>query len=284
MGKRLWAMLSIALLSVAVAQDDWANALKRAKAERKYVLAYFADPECFTCQRYTVQTVDNPTLQSLLRRFVVVKLDATKEQKRLKGLVPNFKEILPVTVIADSKGKVADFIVGHLNTDAFAAFLKAFLKGKRTDTVERQLKAKPNDLPTLYEAAVWFLERGDGQRGLPLAQKVLQMDPENRKGYYAPMRLHLGLYYVTHHTRLAHRALDEFRFLIEKFPNTREAEEARFYLAVTHLALGQDSEARRWLNEVLRISHSATLKAQARKLLRFLDTEPPADLRRGDGE
>jgi len=96
--------------------------------------------------------------------------------------------------------------------------------------------------------------------------------------------LHLGLYYVTHHTRLAHRALDEFRFLIEKFPNTREAEEARFYLAVTHLALGQDSEARRWLNEVLRISHSATLKAQARKLLRFLDTEPPADLRRGDGE
>jgi len=88
------AILCAILLSVAVveiaAQNDWANALKRAKSERKYVLAYFADPECFTCQRYMAQTVDNPQLSPLLRRFVVVKVDAAKEQKRLKEFLPQW--------------------------------------------------------------------------------------------------------------------------------------------------------------------------------------------------
>ncbi len=274
------------MVALVIAQGTWENALKRAKSEGKYVLAYFADPECFTCQRYMVQTIDNPQLASLLHRFITVKMDATKEIKKLREFLPKWEEPfpLPVIVITDSRGKVVDLIVGHLSADAFAAFLKAFLKGKRTDTIEKQLKAKPNDLPTLYEAAVWFLERGDGQRALPLAQKVLQLDPNNRKGYYAPMRLHLGLYYSTHQTRLAHKAIDEFREVIKRFPNTREAEEARFYLAVTHLALGQDAEAKRMLNEFLRTSKSAALKEQARKLLRFLETEPPADLRRGEGD
>ncbi len=272
----------VAVLSAAVAQGSWERALKQAKTERKFVLAYFADPNCFTCQRYMAQTVDNPSLRPLLQRFVVIKLDAAKEQKRLLTYMPQWRGTLPVLVILDSNGKLVDLVLGHLNADAFEAFLKAFLQGKRTDTVEQRLKAKPNDLPTLYEAAVWFLERGDGQRGLPLAQKVLQMDADNRKGYYAPMRLHLGLYYTMHQTRLAHRAIDEFRTVFQRFPNTREAEEARFYLAVTHLALGQDAEARKWLNEVVKRSKSPLLREKAQKLLRFLDTEPPADLRRGE--
>lgn len=280
------ATLIGAIAAFVVAQSEWDKALKRAKSERKYVLAYFADPECFTCQRYMAQTVDNPQLAPLLRRFVVVKMDAVKEVQRLRKFLPGWSEPfpLPVTVIVDGNGKLVDLIVGHLNSDAFSAFLRAFLRGKRTDTVEKQLKAKPNDLPTLYEAAVWFLERGDGRRGLPLAQKVLSLDPDNRKGYYAPMRLHLGLYYSTHHTRLAHKAIDEFREVIKRFPNTREAEEARFYLAVTHLALGQDADAERMLQEVLRTSKSKLLREHAQKLLRFLETEPPADLWRGEGD
>ncbi|MGQ9727078.1 MAG: thioredoxin family protein [Candidatus Fervidibacter sp.] len=283
-------ILSLVLAGMTVAacnaEDVWTSALKKAKSERKHVLAYFADFECFTCQRYMAQTIDNPQLKPLLRSFVVVKLDAMKERERLRKFVPKWQEPipLPVVVITDSEGKIADLIVGHLNSDAFAAFLKAFLNGKRTDTVEKRLKEKPNDLVTLYEAAVWFLERGDGTRGLPLAEKVLWLDPDNRKGYYAPMKLHLGLYYSTHHTRLAHKAIDEFRDVIERFPNTREAEEARFYLSVTYLALGQDKEARRMLNEFLKTSKSPLLREQAKRLLRFLETEPPADLRRGESD
>jgi TolA-binding protein len=86
-----------------------------------------------------------------------------------------------------------------------------------------------------------------------------------------------------HRARIAHRALDDFRAVVTRFPQAPVADEARFYLAVTHLALGQDAEARRWLVTVLRVSKSPTLRAQAQKLLHFLDTEPPADLRRGDG-
>lgn len=281
-------ILSLVLAGMTVAacnaEDVWTSALKKAKSERKHVLAYFADAECFTCQRYMAQTIDNPQLKPLLRSFVVVKLNAAKEQERLRKFFPKLQEPipLPVVVITDSGGKVADLIVGHLNSDAFAAFLKAFLSGKRTDTVEKRLKEKPNDLTALYEAAVWFLERGDGTRGLPLAEKVLRLDPDNRKGYYAPMKLHLGLYYSTHHTRLAHKAIDEFRDVIRRFPNTREAEEARFYLSATYLALGQDKEAKRMLNEFLKTSKSPLLREQAKKLLRFLETEPPADLRRGE--
>lgn len=279
--------LLVAITAAAIcAQSVWENALKRAKSERKYVLAYFTDPDCFTCQRYSAQTVDNPQLSNLLRRFVVVKLHPEKDKEKLREFLPQQEEPfpLPVTIIADSNGKVADLVVGHLNSDAFAAFLRAFLSGKRTDTVERKLKANPNDPATVYEAAVWFLERGDGRRGLPLAQKLFRLDPENRKGYHAPMRLHLGLYFATHQTRLAHRAIDEFREVIRRFPKTREAEEARFYLSVTHLALGQDDEARKALNEVIKTSKSAKLRQQAQKLLRFLETQPPADLRRGEGD
>jgi hypothetical protein len=38
------------------------------------------------------------------------------------------------------------------------------------------------------------------------------------------------------------------------------------------------------LNEVVRTSKSALLREHARKLIRFLETEPPADLRRGEGD
>lgn len=283
-------ILSLVLAGMTItacnAEDVWTSALKKAKSERKNVLAYFADSECLTCQRYMAQTIDNPQLKPLLRSFVVVKLDAMKERERLRKFLPKWQEPipLPVIVITDSEGKVADLIVGHLNPDAFAAFLKAFLSGKRTDTIEKRLKEKPSDLATLYEAAVWFLERGDGTRGLPLAEKVLRLDPDNRKGYYAPMKLHLGLYYSTHRTRLAHKAIDEFQDVIRRFPNTREAEEARFYLSVTYLALGQDKEAKRMLNEFLKTSKSPLLREQAKKLLHFLETEPPADLRRGESD
>ncbi len=280
------AVLAGAMVASIAAQNEWTSALRRAKSERKYVLAYFADPECFTCQRYASQTVDNPQLSNLLRRFVVVKLNPEKEKQRLLNFLPQHDELppLPVIVITDSHGKLSDLIVGHLNTDAFAAFLRAFLSGKRTDTVERKLKANPNDPATVYEGAVWFLERGDGRRGLPLAEKLFRLDPDNRKGFHAPMRLHLGLYFATHRARLAHRAIDEFREVINRFPNTREAEEARFYLAVTHLALGQDNDAKKVLKEVLRLSKSAKLRQKAQKLLTFLETQPPADLRKGEGE
>lgn len=283
------ALLCAILLSLTitgtVAQDIWTSALKRAKKEGKYVLAYFSDPQCFTCQRYASQTVDNPKLAPFLKRFVVVKMDAVKEWEKLREFLPKWNEIpLPVTAIIDANGKLVDLIVGHLNADTFAAFLKAFLMGRRTNTVEKRLKANPNDLGVLYEAAVWFLERGDGSRGLPLAEKVLRLDPDNSKGFYAPMKLHLGVFYATHRTRLAHKAVEEFREVIGRFPNTREAEEARFYLAVTHLALGQDREAEKLLKEFLRTSRSALLRRQAQKLLHFLETEPPADLRRGEGE
>lgn len=284
--RAICGIIFISLFAVELfAQRDWENAIKRAKAERKYVLAYFYDPECFVCQRYASQTVDNPQLASLLRKFVVVKFNSEKERQKLRELLPRQNEpfLLPVTVIADSKGKVADLIVGHLNADAFAAFLKAFLSGKRTDAVEHKLKANPNDPATVYEAAVWFLERGDGQQGLPLAEKLFHIDPENRKGFHAPMRLHLGLYFATHRTKQAHRAIEEFRKVISQFPNTREAEESRFYLAVTHLALGQDEEAKKLLSEFLKRSRSKNLREQAQKLLHFLETQPPADLRKGEG-
>ncbi|MCS7265514.1 MAG: thioredoxin family protein [Armatimonadetes bacterium] len=284
--RAFFVAVSVGLIATSVAtQGLWQNALKRAKAEGKYVLAYFFDPECFNCQRYAAQTVDNPQLSRLLSQFVVVKLNSEKERQKLREFLPNQEESipLPVIVVTDSKGKVADLIVGHLNSDTFAAFLRAFLKGKRTDTIERKLKANPDDLNTIYEAAIWFLERGDGKRGVPLAEKIFRLDPNNRKGFHAPVRLHLGLYFATHRARLAHRAIEEFQQVINLFPNTREAEEAMFYLAVTHLALGQDGEAKKRLNDFLKMSKSANLRQQAQKLLRFLETQPPADLRRGEG-
>lgn len=281
---RVAILLAFFVVSVC-AQSEWENAIKKAKSERKYVLAYFSDPNCFTCQRYSAQTIDNPQLSSLLKRFVVVKLNPEKEKQKLKEFLPKRGELspLPIIVITDSEGKLADLIVGHLNADAFAAFLRAFLAGKRTDTVERRLKANPNDPETVYEAAVWFLERGDGRRGLPLAERLFKVDPKNQKGFHASMRLHLGLYFATHKAKLAHRAIEEFREVINRFPNTKEAEEARFYLAVTHLALGQDKESKEALKDFLRTSKSEKLRQQAQKLLRFLETHPPADLRKGEG-
>jgi tetratricopeptide (TPR) repeat protein len=261
---------------------EWSAALKRAKAEGKFVLAYFSDPECLTCQRYSAETLDNPKWASLLKRFVVVRLAMPQSTPLLRRFIPKWRDVLPVLVITDAQGKVQEFAIGHLPAETFAAYLQAFLRGERTDTIERQLRQRPNDLATLYRAAVWFLERGDGERGLPLAQKVLERDPENRKGYRAAILLHRGLFYATHRVRQAHLALDDFRTIVTQFPNSPVAEEARFYLAVTHLALGQDNEARRWLTEVAKVSKSAALKTNAEKLLRFLDREPPANLRRGD--
>ncbi|GBC99416.1 Thiol:disulfide interchange protein DsbD [bacterium HR17] len=282
-GGVLGCIVGVFVASVAAAPHNWAAALQRAKTERKFVLAYFADPDCFTCQRYRAETLDNPQLAALLRRFVVVSLPMPQSAGQLRKLVPGWQEVLPVVVFTDAKGTPQDYIVGHLNATTFAAALRAFLRGQRSDAVERRLQRRPHDLATLYEAAVWFLERGDGARGLPLAEKVLAKDPDNRKGYHAPMLVHRGLFYTMHRARIAHRALDDFRAVVTRFPQAPVADEARFYLAVTHLALGQDAEARRWLVAVLRVSKSPTLRAQAQKLLRFLDAEPPADLRRGDG-
>lgn len=262
--------------------DAWEKALERARAEGKTVLAYFYDLTCLQCRRYARQTVDNPFLAPVLRHFVVVKLDIRERKALLKELLPHWVNIRPILVLVSPDGKVNDSVIGHLNARAFATYLKGFLQGRTTEAVERKLKEKPNDLLTLYKAAVWFLELGDGERGLPIAERVLKLDPEGKKGFHAPMRVHLGLFYVIHRVREAPRALKEFHEVIRRFPETKAAEEARFYLAATYLALGNDKEAREWLKAVLRESRSKTLRKYAKRLLKFLDTEPPADMRRGE--
>ncbi|MCS7223058.1 MAG: thioredoxin family protein [Armatimonadetes bacterium] len=283
----LVTIIALFIATFSFSQDLWTKTVSQAKKEKKRILVYLTDDECLNCVRFYRQTVGNRQLKALVDRFVVLKLSAPEETKLFRKLVPEWSVpekalVLPALAFFTPDGRLHDWVEGHLSEAAFASYLRLILKGEHSQSAIADYRAGKRDLATLYRAAVWYLERGDGTRGLPLAQRVIKGDPNNAKGLAAPAWLHIGLYYATHQPRKANLAIEAFREIVNRWPDTKEAQEGRFYLGVTHLALGQDKDAKRWLMETVKRKPSQPIKEAAQRLLNFLEREPPADLRRGD--
>ncbi len=287
MKKAFMTAICFLLAAATVGQDIWKQTVGQAMKEKKKILVYLTDPDCLNCVRMARQTVDNSQLKSLLSQFRILKLPGPEQSSLFRKLVPKWSVpekalVLPAIAVFTPEGRLIDWVEGHLNERAFAAYLGVVLKGGHSQSLLLGYQAGKRDLKSLFQAGVWYLERGDGQKGLPLIQEVIRRDPKNEKGYGASARLHFGLFYALHRPQRAHLAISAFQELIRLFPNSREAQEARFYLAVAHLALGQDQMAKKWLRETLSRNPPQPIARAADRLLDFLNREPPADLRRGD--
>lgn len=118
------------------------------------------------------------------QNFVSIKLNGKK------GEGPELKKKLevqgyPTIVFLDTEGNEIDRVFGwDGDTDNFKTTLENFLAGKGTlKSMLAAIEQKPDDLELNFQLAEKYRSRWQADKAAPYFKKVLQLDPQNSKGY-----------------------------------------------------------------------------------------------------
>ena len=147
---------------------------------------------------------------------------------------------------------------------------------ERFQQLKTQLNEKPNDPMINAEIAIIYVKRGNFEKGKPIADKVLKLDPTNTTGLLPDIHLNLGLHYATHadeaNTEDFYRMAEEhFQTVIENFAQSAVYEQTKYHLSLTY-ALQKKYQQAIELLEALSDAKNEDVKANASVLLERIKT------------
>jgi thioredoxin-related protein len=130
-----WIPLLAALLCVGIlgairenhlqSEIGWSKneeaGLEQARKTRMPLLFYFHAPGCEWCRKMEAETFMDARVVALSRRFVCVRLDSEVDAARAAQYQV---QEYPMTVIADSQGRLQARLPGYLSPDRFARVLE----------------------------------------------------------------------------------------------------------------------------------------------------------------
>lgn len=98
----------------------YAEALQKAGAEGKPVMAFFTADWCTWCKKMKSETMADPSVQAVLKNYVLVYVDTDKDRAPARKFGV---ESLPSYVITNAKEEKLKFDSGFKNADTFASWL-----------------------------------------------------------------------------------------------------------------------------------------------------------------
>jgi tetratricopeptide (TPR) repeat protein len=169
--------LALALL-LPVAQEkkiewrkDYDAALEDAKKAGKYVLVHFTGPDCPACKQMDADTYSNAgVIEFSNKSFVNVGLSTDRDEKlgRAFGV-----DSIPVTFLLSPEGERLSTWVGYVGPEDYKKGIeKSIAAYQKLKELEPSLKAKPEDVDLLKQAASLYVELSDPRRAADAYKKA----------------------------------------------------------------------------------------------------------------
>jgi tetratricopeptide (TPR) repeat protein len=154
-----------------------------------------------------------------------------------------------------AEGDLLNLTIGYRNATQFRQIMEDTLKTEeKFQNLKKAIQKTPEDAKTNGELAVLYLQRRNIEKGQPLADKALKLDPKNKTGVRPDVYSNLGLYYgmnVTdaNATEYFPKAEMYFKKVIVEYPKSKSVESAKYYLGVTYAMQEKYEPALEWLEK-----------------------------------
>jgi tetratricopeptide (TPR) repeat protein len=176
---------------------------------------------------------------ALSKDMTFVKVEAKKDtitadQYKIVGF--------PTIILMNSSGEEIDRIYGYLPHEEFVSTIQSYLQGKETlEDLKNRFQADSTDVELAYKIA----EKYEGRRGYEEAasyyQKVVDLDPENKKGKSQDALFNLAWLGLREKDYL--KAVDAFKNFLEKYPKGENAEDAERLIPYSYAKAGDTTKA-----------------------------------------
>jgi len=183
---------------------------------------------------FTAQNVIN-----LSKDIIFVKTEAKKDT-----VISHRYNIagFPTVILMNSSGEEIDRIYGYVMADTFVTIIEDYLLGINTlDDVKKKFEANPQDVELAFRLA----DKYEGRRAYDSASlyysKIVELDPEDQKGKSDDALYSLASLELRKKDYL--KALDAFKYFMQKFPKSEMAADAELYIPYCYAKSGDTTQA-----------------------------------------
>jgi tetratricopeptide (TPR) repeat protein len=192
-------------------------------------------------------TFTDPNVIALSKNMIFVRVEAKKDTLiREKYRIAGF----PTVVLINSSGDEIDRIYGYAPAEEFVSTIHDYLQGKNTlDDLTKRFEADPQDADLAFKLAEKFEGRQMYDEAGTYYQKVLELDPEDEKGHSDDALMSLAWLEIRKEDYA--KAIDTFKYFLQKFPQSEMAQDAEVYIPYTYARAGDTTEALELYQEFL---------------------------------
>lgn len=229
----------------------WASsleeALQLASENNQPIIAEFWSEECKWCERLEDSTFTHQSVIDLSTEIVFVRAEAKqdtlcREHYKIAGF--------PTVILMNSFGEEVDRIYGYLPPKEFVSTIQDYLQGKNTlEDFEKRFEADRTDAELAYRLAEKYEGRRMYEEARTYYNKVVDLDPEDEKGNSDDALFSLAWLEVREKDYV--KAVDAFKYFLQKFPQSEMAADAEVYIPYCHAKAGDTTKALELYEEFL---------------------------------
>jgi tetratricopeptide (TPR) repeat protein len=248
----VWIGLIFILISLTFAELNWTtdykNSILEARKRDKFLLLFFTST---TQNVNTVKKMESATLSHkdtlpYLSPFILIRLDVGQELELVnKYQVTTF----PTVIFTKPSGTELNRVTGYLSAKKFQKNVSDIagmnLTYGSSDTLIKQLRARPKDVSVLYSFGVEQMNIRDYNYAERVFRQILELDAADEFGYGEVTRLNLAYCLMQGESSKEKigSAINVLEELLQKYPQTDYKGEISFLLGFNYNALGNKEKA-----------------------------------------
>ena len=165
-------------------ERDYNKAIRRARAEKKLIIADMFTDWCALCKDMDRETFGDPkVIKSMADKYVWLKLNTETEQDG-ERLQKEFAILTyPTVLVLDGTGEEVDRVDRFLAAAQFMEQVTSVVDSPDSlANLRKAVREQPNSVAARYALGEKLLDQNNYTKARPEFEKVIEIDPENREG------------------------------------------------------------------------------------------------------